>query len=67
VDLEIHKPVDLLPDKSAESFAKWLKEHPGVEIISRDRCKEYINGANEGAMLFRLLTGGISSIISGIR
>lgn len=49
VDLETHKPVDLLPDKSAESFAKWLREHPGVEIISRDRCKEYINGANEGA------------------
>ena len=49
VDLETHKPVDLLPDKSAESFAKWLKEHPGVEIISRDRCKEYINGDNEGA------------------
>jgi len=41
--------VDLLPDKSAESFAKWLREHPGVEIISRDRGKEYIKGATEGA------------------
>jgi len=49
VDLEAHKPVDLLPDKSAESFANWLTEHPGVEIISRDRGKEYINGANKGA------------------
>ncbi len=49
VDLEAHRPVDLLPDKSAESFAKWLKEHPGVEVISRDRGKEYISGANEGA------------------
>jgi len=47
--LETHKAVDLLPDKSAESFANWLKDHPGIEIISRDRCKEYINGANEGA------------------
>ena len=46
VDLENHKPVDLLPDKSAESFSKWLKDHPGVEIISRDRCAEYINVAN---------------------
>ena len=49
VDLEAHRPVDLLPDKSAESFAKWLMEHPGVEIISRDRGKEYIKGATEGA------------------
>ncbi len=49
VDLETHRPVDLLPDKSAESFAKWLIEHPGVEIISRDRGKEYIKGATEGA------------------
>jgi transposase len=49
VDLEAHKPVDLLPDRSAESFAKWLKEHTGVEIISRDRGVEYISGANEGA------------------
>lgn len=49
VDLEAHRPVDLLPDRSAESFAKWLKEHNGVEIISRDRGTEYISGANEGA------------------
>ncbi len=49
VDLESHRPVDLLPDRSAESFAKWLREHPGVEIISRDRGVEYIKGATEGA------------------
>jgi len=49
VDLEAHQPVDLLPDKSAESFAKWLREHPGVEVISRDRGAEYIKGATEGA------------------
>ena len=41
--------MDLLPDKSAESFARWLKEHPGVEIISRDRDVEYRKGANDGA------------------
>ena len=49
VDLEAHRPVDLLPDRSAESFAKWLKEHTGVEIISRDRGSEYIKGATDGA------------------
>ena len=49
VDLETHQPVDLLADRTAESFAKWLEDHPGVEIISRDRGVEYIKGATEGA------------------
>ena len=49
VNLETHRPADLLPDRTAESFANWLKEHSGVEIISRDRGPEYIKGANEGA------------------
>jgi transposase len=48
-DLERRRPVDLLPQRSADSFAAWLKAHPGVEIISRDRGDEYIKGANQGA------------------
>jgi transposase len=49
VDLEAHRPVDLLPDRSAELVAEWLRAHPGVEIISRDRGVEYIKGATDGA------------------
>lgn len=49
VDLETHRPVDLLPERSAESLEAWLRSHPGVEIISRDRSQEYIQGASEGA------------------
>ena len=41
-------PGGLLPERSADSFASWLKEHPGVEIISRDRGDEYIKGASQG-------------------
>jgi transposase len=48
-DLERRRPVDLLPDRSADSLASWLKAHPGVEVISRDRGDEYIKGANRGA------------------
>jgi transposase len=48
-DLERRRPVDLLPERSADSFARWLKAHPGVEIISRDRGDEYIKGAGQGA------------------
>lgn len=49
VDLERRCPVDLLPDREADSLVKWLQAHPGVEIISRDRGGAYIEGATKGA------------------
>jgi len=49
VDLERHQVVDLLPDRKPETLAHWLSEHPGVEIISRDRGQEYIDGIAQGA------------------
>ena len=49
VDLERRQVVDLLDERSADSLARWLQEHPGVEIISRDRGTEYIEGATRGA------------------
>jgi transposase len=49
VNLETHQPIALLPDRSAETLADWLKAHPGVEILSRDRSKTYRRGMNEGA------------------
>lgn len=49
VDLERHVPIDLLSDSSEESFAAWLRAHPGIEIISRDRGGAYASGARAGA------------------
>jgi transposase len=49
VDLERHRVIDLLPDRSAASFAAWLREHAGIRIISRDRGGDYIYGARAGA------------------
>ncbi len=49
VDLERHRPVELLPDRSAETLAAWLKEHPGIKIISRDRSTEYERAVKAGA------------------
>ncbi len=49
VDLETNKPVTLLKDRSAETLSSWLKEHPGIKIVSRDRAKAYEKGIKSGA------------------
>jgi transposase len=49
VDLERQQPITLLSDREAETLAEWLKEHPGVEVVSRDRSKAYAKGITQGA------------------
>jgi transposase len=49
VDLDRHRPVDLLADRSSATLEQWLRNHPGVEIISRDRANDYADGAARGA------------------
>jgi transposase len=49
VNLDLHRVVDLLPDRAAESFSAWLQQHPEIVTISRDRCGLYAEGARLGA------------------
>ena len=49
VDLERRKVVDLLPERSTQTTADWLRIHPGVEVVSRDRSNVYAQGISEGA------------------
>ena len=49
VDLERGEPVDLLPDRAADSVEAWLRAHPQVEIVSRDRSAVYADGIARGA------------------
>lgn len=49
VDLDRHQPIELLPERSPELVAAWLKTHPEIEVITRDRGIPYIEGATRGA------------------
>jgi transposase len=49
VDLELRKPIELLPDRSAETAQAWLRTHTEVEIVSRDRGGNYAAAAKKGA------------------
>src|SRR5438128_7860914 len=49
VDLERRQPVALLPERTAAPVAQWLREHPGVAVIARDRASAYAEGARQGA------------------
>jgi transposase len=49
VDLATHKVIDLLPDRTTETAAMWLQEHPEIDIVSRDRGGDYAAAARKGA------------------
>lgn len=49
VDEETRRPIDMLPDREAATLMKWLKRHPEVEVLTRDRARAYAEAAREGA------------------
>jgi transposase len=49
VDVETRRPVDILDERSSDSFAAWLSARPGTEVICRDRSGVYSDGGTRGA------------------
>ncbi|MFJ9909822.1 ISL3 family transposase [Streptomyces sp. NPDC101152] len=49
IDAENHQVLDLLPERDAATLAPWLKAHPGIEVICRDRSGAYAEAAATAA------------------
>lgn len=49
VDLQTHKMLDVLPDRTADTSAAWMAAHPELDIVSRDRGGDYATAARQGA------------------
>src|SRR5258707_12499283 len=49
VNLENRRVVDLLPDREADTSAAWMRQHPDLMAVNRDRGGENASSAREGA------------------
>ena len=49
VDLETHRLLALLADCEVETVATWFRQHPSVQIVTRDRSPNFADAIRRGA------------------
>jgi transposase len=47
--MKSHRVIDLLADREAETAAAWMRAHPEIDLVSRDRGGDYASAATAGA------------------
>jgi len=47
INIETGKPLDLLPDRTAEAVMPWLKSHQEIDVVSRDRASAYADAVSQ--------------------
>ncbi len=46
INIETGKPLDLLPNRTAEAVMPWLSTHPEIQVVSRDRASAFADAVN---------------------
>ena len=49
VDLDRRRIIDVLPSRDVDAVAQWLRAHPTVRFVARDRAEVYAEGTRRGA------------------
>lgn len=49
IDMATGDIIDVLPDRETATVRKWLEDHPGVQVICRDRGSSYGAACAQGA------------------
>ena len=49
VDLETRRPIELLANAEVKTVETWFREHPDINIVSRDRDTMFAEAARRGA------------------
>ena len=47
INVQTGRPLDLLPDRTAEAVMPWLSTHPEIQVVSRDRASAFADAVSQ--------------------